>query len=70
MDPFSLAELAAFIGITAGAASALIATLLRSRCDTISCCWGAFACHRAVNPVEEPPPVERAAAVDAPQTSV
>ena len=55
MDPFSLDDLAAFIGITAGAASALIATLFRSRCDTISCCWGAFACHRVVHPVEEPP---------------
>jgi hypothetical protein len=62
MEPFSLAELAAFIGISVGALSALVATMFKSKCDTVKCCWGGVECHRVVIPVEEP------VAADAPQT--
>ena len=61
MEPFSLVELATFIGISAGAVSALIATMFKSKCDTVKCCWGGLECHRVVNPVEE------SVAADAPQ---
>jgi hypothetical protein len=54
MEPFSLVELATFIGISAGALSALVATMFKSRCDTVKCCWGGVECHRVVSPVEEP----------------
>ena len=53
MEPFSLVELATFIGISAGAVSALVATLFKSKCDTVKCCWGGVECHRVVSPVEE-----------------
>jgi len=62
MEPFSLVELATFIGISAGAVSALVATMFKSKCDTVKCCWGGVECHRVVNPVEEEP-----VAADAPQ---
>ncbi len=48
MTPYTLGELSTAVVIITGAVGGLLAVCFKSRCDTISCCWGLCNVHRAV----------------------
>ena len=66
MNNYTLGELSTAVVIMMGAAGGLLLTCMKSRCDSISCCWGGCIIHRTIPGAVDPdgdvedPPIENA----------
>lgn len=62
LDDFSLDQVAGASALIVSSIGGLLLIIFKSRCRTISCCWGMWSCIREVPDVEEeeeeviPPP--------------
>ena len=45
---YTIDQVAGALALTLGSIGGLCLILFKSRCETISICWGAWACHRKV----------------------
>ena len=53
LDDYSLDQVAGALALVLGSLGGLCLILFKSRCETISICWGAWTCDRKV-PDQEP----------------
>ena len=49
LDDYSLDQVAGALALTLGSLGGLCLILFKSRCETISICWGAWKCSRKVS---------------------
>ena len=54
LDDYSLDQVAGALALTLGSVGGLCLILFKSRCETISVCWGAWTCNRKVLDEENP----------------
>jgi len=58
---YTIDQVAGALALTLGSVGGLCLILFKSRCETISICWGAWSCNRKVAEEEtEPAPVSEA----------
>tara|TARA_R100001163_G_C5010848_1_gene156814 strand:- start:332 stop:577 length:246 start_codon:yes stop_codon:yes gene_type:complete len=53
LDDFSLDQVAGASALIISSIGGLLLIVFKSRCKTISCCWGMWSCIREVNDEEE-----------------
>tara|TARA_R110000851_G_scaffold5374_5_gene22282 strand:- start:386 stop:658 length:273 start_codon:yes stop_codon:yes gene_type:complete len=51
---YTIDQVAGALALTLGSVGGLCLILFKSRCETISICWGAWACNRKVADEEQP----------------
>ena len=56
LDDYSLDQVAGALALVLGSLGGLCLILFKSRCETISICWGAWACNRKVPDAEPDDP--------------
>ncbi len=62
LDDFSLDQVAGASALIVSSIGGLLLIIFKSRCRTISCCWGLYSCVREIPEVDEeeeeviPPP--------------
>ena len=52
LGDFTIDQVAGASALLLGSIGALLMIIFRSRCETISCCWGLWTCKRAV-PIDD-----------------
>ena len=65
---FTIDQLAGSLALVLGSVGGLLLIIFKSRCQTISCCWGLWSCDRKV-PIEsddEPEPEPEPEVIAAP----
>ena len=53
LDDFSLDQVAGASALIISSIGGLLLIVFKSRCKTISCCWGMWSCIREINDEEE-----------------
>lgn len=53
LDDFSLDQMAGASALIISSIGGLLLIVFKSRCKTISCCWGMWSCIREVNEEED-----------------
>ena len=53
LDDFSLDQMAGASALIISSIGGLLLIVFKSKCITISCCWGMWSCIRDVNPDEK-----------------
>ena len=48
LGDFTIDQVAGASALILGSVGALLMVIFKSRCETISCCWGLWACKRSV----------------------